>query len=63
LPQVPYRAKKLAAHCINATTRNVKRTTLDALYASEMGKRVRGAQSEEEVAAARNGNAGASPAL
>jgi hypothetical protein len=53
----------MTAHCINATTRNVKRTTLDALYASEMGKRVCGAQAEEEVAAARNGNAGASPAL
>jgi hypothetical protein len=53
----------MTAHCINAPTRNVKRTTLDALYASEMGKRVCGAQAEEEVAAARNGNAGASPAL
>jgi hypothetical protein len=61
LPQACRWKKKTGVHCVNATTRNVKRARLGAFYIRTRGEKVCRALRQE--AAAGNDNAGASPAL
>jgi hypothetical protein len=61
LPQACRWKKKTGVHCVNATTRNVKRTGLGRVYIETGGEKVCCALRQEATAG--NDNAGASPAL